>query len=71
MKTLQIAHLFLGPHLDHLAWIVLVVTVAESKLTRHVSIAVFERQDRRLVDFDGSMLAILRRGVVDIGLECI
>jgi len=65
-----VAHLLLGPELDHLAWVALAVALSESKLARHVAITILEDQDAGLVDLDGHLAAIeLRRRVIHVGLH--
>lgn len=69
MQPLEVAHLLLRPHLDHFAWIVSVVSVAESVLARDVAITVLKGQDWGLVHLYGTVLARLSRRMIDVCLS--
>jgi hypothetical protein len=68
MQALQIAHLFLGPGLDHLAGVRLTIAVAEAILAGYVLVAILENQNRCLEYLNGIFLSIATSGIVYIGL---
>lgn len=56
LYSFQVSNLFLSPLLDHLPWIALFVTLAESKFALHVLISILEDQNGGFVDFDCKLL---------------
>ena len=64
----EVPHLLFSPRPDHLARVAFTVAAAEPELARDVLVPVFEHQDRRLVDLDGSGLVVGRRAVVHVCL---
>ena len=68
IQPLQIPHLLLRPHLNHLPRIMFRI-FTESTISRDISVSVFEDEDTCFVDFDGDlgMLGVGTDGVVDVG----
>jgi len=67
-QALQIPHLLLRPHLDHLPRIVFRV-LTEPAIARDIPVPVLEDKDTCLVDFDGDLRVrgVGGGGVVDVG----
>jgi len=67
-QPLQIPHFLLGPHFDHLPWVMFRVPPGEAEVARNIAITIFEYQDGRFVDFDGKMgvFWVLAEGMVHV-----
>lgn len=68
-QPFQVAHLFFGPEPDHLARIMAVVPLPEAILACHVLVAIFEHEDRGLVDLEGEMCALSGYSMIHVGLQ--